>query len=189
MPERTQQERLECNKNEKSAFDRLLDSNPGFYWTMCRQMDRKVARMELSQYDRERVVDDAWFKAVKHRHFFEGEATERRLRCWLLKVVHCMAVDAVRRRVAHPTVSIDSRENTFIDNTAARRAKTAELHEWFNVLLQPTNPDDEKNLDLLRAHYLQQVSIQKLAQSYGMTVNSVDKRIRRRVDRLRPMMV
>lgn len=187
MPDRTQREQQECNRNQKSAFDRLLETDESFYWRVSRRMARSVERMRLPPSEVDRVVADAWLKAVKHRDFFEGDAIERRLRCWLLRVVHSKAVDAVRRLVALPFDSLDRLEFEFIDHKATESAEAADLHECLSVLLEQISPTDEKNLDLLRAHYLQGISIRELARLHGRTIKSVDNRIRRLVDKLRAL--
>lgn len=169
---------------EHSAFDRLLESDKAFFRTVSRQLTRLAACLGLPPAEVEQVVAEAWLKAVKHRYLFEGVAIKHRLRCWLIKVVSGKSVDALRRLSKHPDESLNTCENELIDATEAKRAKTAEEHEWLEVLLEEASQGDEENVCLLRLHYFQGISIPELARLYGMTDKSVDSRIRRLVKKM-----
>lgn len=71
------------------------------------------------------------------------------------------------------------------DEAEIGRTDRAEQHEWLEALLEDASGDHEENKELVRAHFFQGVTVSQLAQRLGMTVDAVDCRIRRLVERMR----
>lgn len=167
-------------KANQSAFDQLLEWDKAFFRTVNRQLTRIAASLGVPPSEVERVVAEAWRKAVEHRDRFEGDAIKQRLRSWLMKVVYGKSVDALRRLSKHPYESLNTCEDELIDPTEAKCAKATEIHEW----LEEAGQGNEENVCLLRLHYFQGITIPELARMYGMTAKSVESRIRRLVKKM-----
>lgn len=166
-------------KANQSAFDQLLKSDEAYFWTVSRQLASLAAGMGLPPAEVERVVAEAWLKAVEHCDLFEGSAIKQRLRCWLMKVVYGKSVDALRRLSNHPCESLDTRDDELIDDRQAERAETAELREQLDMQLENVSLGNEESVYLFRARYFQGLSIKELAEQFCMTTDAVKSRIRR----------
>jgi DNA-directed RNA polymerase specialized sigma24 family protein len=171
----------------KAVFENLLKTDSAFYRTESKHLAGRVAGLGVPPSEVEDVVAEVWLEAVTYRHRFAGVASERRLHCWLLRVGHSKAVDALRRLGRHLCYPLSMGEEGPIDGAEAQRATGAEESEWLTVLLEKVRWDNEESLRLLCAHFYEECPIQELARESGMTAKSVDGRIRRLLHKLREL--
>lgn len=175
------------DRAENTAFDYLLETDREFYPTESRYLARVAAGMGVPPPEVERVVGETWLEAVKNRNHFTGDEIKQRLHHWLMKAVRGKAVDALRRLGRHPCESLGAREEQLIDDTESRNAESSELQEWFDALLDKVSPGHDESVRLFRAHYVEGLSIQELAERFGMTTDAVDSRIRRVREKVREL--
>jgi RNA polymerase sigma factor (sigma-70 family) len=172
------------NGMETFALDNLLKSDPGLFRMVSGQLAAHLSKMRVPPSEIDDLSAEAWLKAVKYRDRFAGDAPERRLLCWMIKVVHHKALDRMRRLAKQLCEALDAGKEEPIDEGEAQRAETAEMSEQVSALLEKIGRGNEKSVRLFRGHYFQEFSIQELAQQFGMTAKSVDCRIRRLVKKL-----
>jgi DNA-directed RNA polymerase specialized sigma24 family protein len=79
----------------------------------------------------------------------------------------------------HACSALGPGEEELIDAAEAKRAAIAELREQLDVWLVKASQGNEENLALLRARYLQGLSIAELAQQFDLTEKAVECRLRR----------
>ncbi|HTU91325.1 MAG TPA: sigma-70 family RNA polymerase sigma factor [Gemmataceae bacterium] len=170
---------------EKSAFDKLLASNEEFFRTMSMELADMLVRMRIPSFLIEDLIQEAWLSAVQHRDLFVGEYAKRLLRGFLRKAVHDKAVDVRRHLDSCPFQSFDGQEMALTDEVEAQRAELAEQHELLEALLDDAGGDHEENKELVRAHFVQGVTVAELAQRSGWSVDAVESRIRRLVEKMR----
>jgi RNA polymerase sigma factor (sigma-70 family) len=168
----------------KSAFDKLLETDKGFYRTMNKELADILVRVKIPPFLLEDLVQEAWLSAVQHGDLFVGSDAKRRLRGFLRKAVHDKAVDLLRHLDLSPSQSLGGQEMALRDEAEAQRAEMAEQHEWLEALLEEAGLNHEENKELVRAHFFQGVPLSELAQRLGMTEDAVDCRIRRLVERM-----
>lgn len=170
---------------EKPSLYTLLEADEEFYRTMSKELTKILVRMKVPPFMIEDLIQEAWLSAVRRRDLFVGSDARRRLHGFLRKAVHDQAVDLHRHLDPFPCQSFDGQETALSDEAEARRAEWAEQHEWLEALLENVGRDHERNKELLRAHFFQGVTVAELAQRLEMTVDAVDCRIRRLVEKLR----
>jgi|SRR5579884_208621 len=169
----------------KSALDKLLETDEEFYRTMSRELDQVLLRRKVPPLLIEDLVQEAWLSAVQHGDLFVGGNARRRLRGFLRKAARDKAVDLRRHLGLLFCQSFDGQEMALIDEAQAQRAELAEQHEWLEVLLENVGGDHQENKELVHAHFFQGVTVAELAQRLDMSVDAVDCRIRRLVEKMR----
>ncbi|HEY7312111.1 MAG TPA: sigma-70 family RNA polymerase sigma factor [Gemmataceae bacterium] len=173
------------NRVERAAFENLLTTDGTFFRRQSRLMAGRAARMRVPPSDIEDVVQEAWLEAVEYRLRFASIANEWRLHCWLMRVVHNKAVDALRRLGHQFCEPLSLGEKEPLDGDEAKRAEASEWCEWLTELLEKVRPGNEQSLRLLCAHFYQERSFVELAHESGLTMCAVDGRIRRLLRKLR----
>ena len=170
---------------ENSALDKLLETDEDFYRMMNRELGGILVRMRIPPFLIEDLVQEAWLSAIQHRDLFVGGHVKRRLRGFLRKVVRNKVVDVRRHSALYPCQSFDGDEMEWRDEAEARHSAMAEQHELLEALLDDAGGDHEENKCLVRAHFFQGVTVSELAERSGITVDAVDSRIRRVLDKMR----
>ena len=170
---------------EKPSLYTLLEADEEFYRTMSSELADIPARMRVPPFLIEDLVQEAWLSALQQDDPFVGEDGKRRLHGLLRKVVHDKAVDLRRHLDLIPCQSFDGQEMALIDEAEAQRAEMTEQREWLEALLEEAGGDHQENKEWVRAHFFQRVTVAELAQRSGMSVDAVESRIRRLVDKMR----
>jgi len=183
-------DKRDCSEDEveNPAFDHLFQLDKPFFRMVCRQMSVHLARMGVPLCDREDLINQALLNAVKHRHRFADDELERRLRCWLMKTVHRLALDRRCRLAKRFCETLDAGIEEPIDEREAKRAALAERSEQARAIVEKVGPGNETNVRLLMGHFLQGYSVPELAQQFGMTPKAVERRIGRLLEQVRPQM-
>ncbi len=176
-------ERKDRAKN--TAFEKLLENDEEFYWTMSRYLARLAADRGVPPPEIDSVVEETWMEAFQRLCLFTGDGTKQEVICWLTTAVLGNSVDALRRLSRHPCESLKASAEQMIDEAEAKHAEEAEQREWLDALFAKVPSGHKENVLLLCLHYLQGFSIQELAQQFGMTTDAVDSRIRREREGLR----
>lgn len=169
------------------GFDHLFQPDKPFFQTVYSQLSARLGKMGVPPCDRDDLIEKALLKIVKHRHQFAGEELERRVRCWLMKAVHRLALDYKRGLSNQFCEALDVGIAELIDEGEAKRAAMAEWSEQVMAKLVQVDPGNETSARMLLGHFLQRYSIPELAQQFDMTEDAVKGRIGRVLKKLREL--
>jgi RNA polymerase sigma-70 factor, ECF subfamily len=100
-------------------------------------------------HDAEDVCQEVLLRVVRNIHAFQHRSS---LKTWLFTIVRNTALNSIRRRVAHPEVSLESfSTDTFVDRAPAEPAAQLDFSHQFDSAAKNMN-DREREAFLLR-HY------------------------------------
>lgn len=170
-----------------SAFDVFLDNEPTFYSSVSKALLRIVSRSDVSPYEVEDLVGEAWLEAVQHRDQFEGEDIEPRLSCWLRTTVRRKMSDWLRHHGLLAPVARDVAKFHLLDKAWSSLVAVAEQEEELRALLAKGRVGHEFNDHLVRERFFEKRSIKGLADEFKMSEKGIACRIRRHLRYLRSL--
>lgn len=142
--------------------------------------------MNLPRDECEDAAQEAWLQAVEHPELFRGEHAVSQLCAWLLRrVILGKVADAFHDLKEQSAQSLDSLTREPMDPRAGREASGEDWHEWLTAKLERLQRENPDNCEMICEHYLQERSIQELADERGWTTNEISCRLYRGMEKLR----
>jgi RNA polymerase sigma factor (sigma-70 family) len=169
------------NGNEE-AFAELLHRHKSKVYTTAYLIvkDRYIA---------EDLAQESWIKAVNKLN--SGSYNEEgKFLPWIVRIVHNMAIDHVRKQKRYPTIVLEDGMNVFNslafseDSTESVQIK-GENHALLRDLIHSL-PDTQREVLIMR-HYAE-MSFQEIAEATGVSINTALGRMRYALLNLRKKM-
>lgn len=141
-----------------------------------------LMRDGLERADAEDAVQEALLADIHHRQKngpFDSEEGEHH---WLRAVEHHKGADVQRRRLKHPTQSLEDFPAEEWEDTAAARPDgedEAGQLEWAAWLREQLDQEDARNVQLFLARWVERRSLAELAEQTGLTPQGIHARIYR----------
>ncbi len=135
----------------------------------------------------EDMTSDTYIRAWKRRKFFSGD--EHDALCWLFTIARHLVIDAHRKMKSHPDTSIDSLDESTLDEWIASPHASPEIQvanrEQFIYLwrLLMNLPLDRREMLVLR--YMVGWQVNEIAKYLEMHENTVSVYIRRSLEQIR----
>jgi len=139
------------------------------------------------QEEVEDLTSETFTRAWKSRNKFSGD--EHDALCWLFTIARNLVIDVHRRRKVHLTETLDSIDDTFLDNMFSSTIYSPEdqvshreqlTHLWKLLLDQPY---DRREMLVMR--YMLNWQIKEIAKFLEMEENTVSVYIRRTLEQIR----
>ena len=168
------------NDPENSRIDRILAGEQHLYAEMVdkyKSYAYTIAQKILqNRPESEEATQDAFIKAFHHLAGFNREA---KFSTWLYRIVFNTAISYKRKR----RQQFQSIENTFIEyrGEAEGMLEKTDRKKYLNLALEKLNEADRTALTLF---YLQEFSLEEIAEITGMQANTAKVRIHRARQRL-----
>ena len=168
------------NDPEHSRIDRILAGEQHLYAEMVdkyKSYAYTIAQKILqNRPEAEEATQDAFIKAFHHLAGFNREA---KFSTWLYRIVFNTAISYKRKR----RQQFQSIENTFIEyrGEAEGMLEKTDRKKYLNLALEKLNEADRTALTLF---YLQEFSLEEIAEITGMQANTAKVRIHRARQRL-----
>lgn len=180
-------------ENETALLTDARAGSAEAFTTLVRLYDRRIYRLALnitgSREDAEDVLQEAFLKAYAHLGQFQGDS---RFYTWLVRIAVNEALMKLRKRRAHPSVSVDemvasddgaaSQEIADWGDTPEQRYAKVELAEILNRAVEGLNPA-LRTVFVLRE--MENLSTEETAEMLNISVPAVKSRLLRARLRLR----
>jgi RNA polymerase sigma-70 factor (ECF subfamily) len=124
---------LRC-RFRREAHPRVCVESWERFYRICDPLLRRYARaFQVPRADLTDFVQEVWTELVKTLRDFPYDRQRGRFSSWLYRVVHCKAIDWLRRRTRHPTVSLPIQSRAILasregDPVAACEQKDQQAH-------------------------------------------------------------
>jgi RNA polymerase sigma-70 factor (ECF subfamily) len=168
---------LRC-RFQRQAHARVYVESWERFYRICDPLLRRYARaVHVPRADLTDFIQEIWTELVKTLRDFPYDRQRGRFSSWLYRVVHCKAIDWLRRRTRHPTVSLPMRSRAILagredDPAAAYEQKDQQAHvqRVLSELRQQVSPC---NYRVFYLRWIEGRSTQEIAAGLDLTPKQV----------------
>ena len=168
---------LECRFRRQAHAGVSVESWERFYRT-CDPLLRRYARaFHVPRAELKDFVQEVWTELVKTLREFPYDHQRGRFSSWLYQVVHCKAIDLLRRRTRHPTVSLGLQSQATLasredDPVAACEREDQQAHVQ-RVLSELRQQVSSCNYRVLYLRWIEGRSLPEIAAALELTPEQV----------------
>jgi len=166
-------------RGDQSAFQQLVERYQDFVFTIC-------VRVLKSREEAEEIAQDVFIKVYATLGSFEQRS---KFSSWLYTVAYRTALDRARRRKLAIT-SIDSDDSflQLMDDISAGPEKQLQQRELQQQLQWAIHQLPAQDATIITLFYLQEKSVQEIANICGLTGSNVKTKLFRLRERLRKIL-
>jgi RNA polymerase sigma factor (sigma-70 family) len=169
---------------DSCKIEALAERWDKFYPQQSALLWRIAVKMKLPRAEIEDVIQDVWLAFFQNLDRFRGVGAAR-MSAWLQKVMHGKSVDVLRFLGRRWIVCLDA---PLAERTAPSRCEIdLEWIAWLDTQLAKMHQEDPLNHALLCRHHMEGRAIAELAADADLTVNAVNLRLHRQIEKLRHM--
>jgi RNA polymerase sigma-70 factor (ECF subfamily) len=168
---------LQCRFRRQAHADVSIKSWERFYG-ICDSLIRCYARaFNVPRADLKDLVQEVWTELLKSLRYFSYDRERGRFSSWLYRVVQSKAIDLLRRRTRHPTVTItlqsqrqlESRE----EDPAMACERSGQREHVQRVLREMRHQVSPRNYCLFHLRWIEGRSMREIGTMLGLTPEQV----------------
>lgn len=133
----------------------------------------------------EDVAQEALLHALEHCKDVPAEYSLAQIRSWPAEIGYHRAVDALRVRARHSSLSLDELRAEPMEAPSANGENRLAWIDALHEILARLEDEDAQNYRLVCERYLESQSIKELVQATGRNANEIRCRIYRALEKLR----